>query len=98
MKRARGAERKPLVMSEAGREVCWRKGSKGLLLGAGGTAAAVAERGKGAACRHTMNKKLLSGERSLHEAFALAGQEGPSILHALFFSQPRARPGAQMSF
>lgn len=34
MKGVRGAERKPLVMSEAERQVCWRKGSKGLLLGA----------------------------------------------------------------
>lgn len=50
MKRVRGVERKLLVMLEAERQVCWHEGSKGLLLGAGGTAAAAAAGGKGAAC------------------------------------------------
>lgn len=62
MKRVKGAERKLLVMSEAERQVCWYKGSKGVLLGAGGTAAAVAEGGKGAACRHTTNKSCCQGK------------------------------------
>jgi len=55
MKRARGVERKPLVMSEAERQVCWRKGSKSLLL------AAAAAEGKGAA-RYTTNQSHCQGK------------------------------------
>lgn len=62
LKRVRGAERKRLVMSEAERQVCWCKGSESLLLGAGGTAAAAAEGGKGAARPHAMNKSLRQGK------------------------------------
>lgn len=92
------AERKAAGNVRDTRQVCWCKGSQALSLGLRARRGLQHREGKGRLANTLWIKVAVRGERSLHKAFASAGQEGPSILHALFSLQPQARPGAQMSF